>query len=319
MAVLELSHVSKRIGKRLIIDDISMTVEPGEIYGFLGPNGAGKTTTIRMIMALASPTQGNIKVLGHDIHTERRQALAQVGTIVENPETYSYLTGRQNLLHYARLAGIENPSKRIEEVGEIVNLKARLGDKVKRYSLGMRQRLGVAQALLAKPKLLVLDEPTNGLDPAGMREFREMMRNLANDGMSVFVSSHLLSEIQLMCDRVAVLKEGRIIAERRVDELVSGVQSGVLIEVNDVSAALAALQASGSEGASAQVSDDTHLRVSAPSSEVPGLVRALVGANLDIFSIEPIRDTLEEAFLQMTEMNDSDANLQTETGGRAHG
>ncbi|WP_233095819.1 ABC transporter ATP-binding protein [Alicyclobacillus sp. SO9] len=316
MAVLELSHVSKRIGKRLIIDDISMTVEEGEIYGFLGPNGAGKTTTIRMIMALASPTQGSIKVLGHDIHRERSEALAQVGAIVENPETYSYLTGRQNLLHYARLAGIKDPTRRIEEVGNIVNLRERLNDKVKRYSLGMRQRLGVAQALLANPKLLVLDEPTNGLDPAGMREFREMMRNLADSGMSVFVSSHLLSEIQLMCDRVAVLKQGRIIAERRVDELVSGVQSGVSLEVSDASVSLEVLKGAG---VTAQVNDDRHVRASVESSQVPGLVRALVSANVDIFSIEPIRDTLEEAFLQMTEMDDSKTNLQAETGGRAHG
>lgn len=213
MSVLSVDGVAKKIGSRMIVEDVTMSVNEGEIYGFLGPNGAGKTTTIRMIVGLIRPTKGSIRIVGHDIEKERSKAIREVGTIVENPETYSYLTGMQNLVHYARLAGIDNRHKRINEVAEIVGLTDRIHEKVRRYSLGMRQRLGLAQALLARPKLLVLDEPTNGLDPAGMREFRELMRRLADGGMSVFVSSHLLSELEQMCHRVAIIKSGRIIAK----------------------------------------------------------------------------------------------------------
>ncbi|MBX5436110.1 MAG: ABC transporter ATP-binding protein [Alicyclobacillaceae bacterium] len=348
--VLTLEHVSKRIGSRWIVEDVHMTVRAGEVYGFLGPNGAGKTTTIRMIVGLARPSRGVIRVLGHDVHRDRSAALGHVGTIVENPETYRYLTGRENLIHYARLAGLRGAERqrRIAEVVDIVGLGARIDDKVKRYSLGMRQRLGVAQALLARPKLLVLDEPTNGLDPAGMREFRELIRRLAAEGMAVFVSSHLLSEIEQMCDRVAILKSGRVIAEAKVADMLSGRAFGqaggggtafghvgagddgaagsgaahqkgegagptglsrarvrVRLHVAPPVEALRALREAGVEAVPeahgpADWGEPGVLIASAAPDEVPGLVRRLVAAGVDVHAVQPEQDTLEDLFLQLT-------------------
>jgi ABC-2 type transport system ATP-binding protein len=312
LSILTLEGVSKKIGKRWIVEDLHMTVKAGEVYGFLGPNGAGKTTTIRMIVGLARPTRGQIRVLGHDVWQDRRAALAKVGAIVENPEVYSYLTGRQNLLHYARLAGIDDARRRIEEVGERVGLRDRLDDKVKRYSLGMRQRLGVAQALLAQPKLLVLDEPTNGLDPAGIREFREMMRVLAADGMSVFISSHLLTEIQMMCDRVAILKAGRVIAERSVADLTAASSNCVAVQVGDTEAAMTALQAGGW---SLETVEERRLRVNAKAADVPTVVRTLVTAGIDVYAVEPERESLEEAFLELTDDKMGESRPLTAAGG----
>ncbi|MCL6626828.1 ABC transporter ATP-binding protein [Alicyclobacillus shizuokensis] len=298
MSVLTLEGVSKRIGKRWIVEDLNMTVEDGEVYGFLGPNGAGKTTTIRMIVGLARPTRGQIRLLGQDVWRDRRQAMSALGTIVENPEVYSYLTGRQNLLHYARLAGLGDAPKRIDEVAEMVRLKDRLDEKVRRYSLGMRQRLGVAQALLARPRLLVLDEPTNGLDPAGMREFRELMRALAKQGTSVFVSSHLLSEIQMMCDRVAILKGGRVVGEHTVADLTQAATGRVRLQVGDVVAATGVLAAAGWSDVK---TEGQTLIVEAEQSDVPRLVRALVAGGVDLYAVEPQRESLEQAFLELTE------------------
>lgn len=300
MAVLTLENVAKKLSSRWIVENISMTVEPAEVYGFLGPNGAGKTTTIRMIVGLARPSKGTIRIMGHDVQHERGKALAAVGAIVENPETYKYLSGRENLVHYARLAGVDTGrrSRKIDEVVDIVGLTGRIDEKVKRYSLGMRQRLGVAQALLGDPKLLVLDEPTNGLDPSGMREFREMMRRLAHEGMSVFVSSHLLGEIQLMCDRVAILQHGHIIAEERVTELVENAAGGVRIAVSEPTAATAVLEAGGF---SASPDRDGFIRVTAKRDQVPSVIRQLVAADVDIYGVEQGRDSLEDMFLQLTE------------------
>ncbi|WP_067930896.1 ABC transporter ATP-binding protein [Alicyclobacillus kakegawensis] len=298
MSVLTLEGVSKRIGKRWIVEDLNMTVNQGEVYGFLGPNGAGKTTTIRMIVGLARPTRGQIRVLGHDVWRDRRQAMSALGAIVENPEVYSYLTGRQNLVHYARLAGLEAMPKRIDEVAEMVRLKDRLDEKVRRYSLGMRQRLGVAQALLARPRLLVLDEPTNGLDPAGMREFRELMRALAEQGTSVFVSSHLLSEIQMMCDRVAILKGGRVVGEHTVADLTQAATGRVRLQVGDGGLAMGVLAAAGWSHVK---TEGQALLVEAEQSDIPRLVRALVAGGVDLYAVEPQRESLEQAFLELTE------------------
>lgn len=297
MSVLTLEHVSKKIGSRLIVDDLNMTVQPGEVYGFLGPNGAGKTTTIRMIVGLIRPTQGIVKIDGFDVGRNRSAALSRVGTIVENPETYKYLTGRQNLVQYARLAGIAERDRRIEEVIDIVGLSGRLDDKVRNYSLGMRQRLGLAQALLARPKLLVLDEPTNGLDPAGMREFRELMRRFAREGMSVFVSSHLLSELQMMCDRVGILKAGRVITEQRIDDLVQRRVQAIRVCVGD---ALAAQQALMGKGLTAHVESAEMLAVQVGEDQAPEMIRALVAAHVDVFSVEPVKESLEDTFLELT-------------------
>jgi ABC-2 type transport system ATP-binding protein len=218
---LSVNNLKKVIGKKEIIKGITFDLQEGEVFGFLGPNGAGKTTTIRMLVGLIKPTSGTIKISGYNIQTHFCEALNNLGCIVENPELYPYLSGWNNLLHFARmLDGIGDD--RIKEVTELVGLTERIHDKVKTYSLGMRQRLGIAQALLGSPKVLILDEPTNGLDPAGIREMRQFIRSLAkNEGLSVLVSSHLLSEIQLLCDRVAIITKGMIIKTDTVQHLLS--------------------------------------------------------------------------------------------------
>jgi ABC-2 type transport system ATP-binding protein len=218
---LSVKNLTKKIGGKEIIKGISFDLREGEVFGFLGPNGAGKTTTIRMLVGLIKPTSGSIHISGFNIVGQFSEAMKNLGCIVENPELYPFLSGYNNLLHFARmLEGIGEP--RINEVTKLVGLTERIHDKVKTYSLGMRQRLGIAQALLGNPKVLILDEPTNGLDPAGIREMREFIRYLAEqEGLSVLVSSHLLSEIQQLCDRVAIISKGQIITTDYVESLLS--------------------------------------------------------------------------------------------------
>ncbi|MEH7443596.1 ABC transporter ATP-binding protein [Bacillus sp. JJ1122] len=218
---LSVKGLKKRIGKKEIIKGLDFELKRGEVFGFLGPNGAGKTTTIRMLVGLIRPTSGTIEICGYNVEKDFTKAMTQMGCIVENPELYSYLTGWENLEHFARMLPNVEPSY-IDEVVKLVRLEERIHDPVKTYSLGMRQRLGIAQALLGKPKVLILDEPTNGLDPMGIREMRSFIRFLAEEeGLTVLVSSHLLSEIQLMCDRVAIISRGTVIKVDTVDSLLA--------------------------------------------------------------------------------------------------
>jgi ABC-2 type transport system ATP-binding protein len=218
---LSVKNLKKTIGKKEIIKGLTFDLKEGEVFGFLGPNGAGKTTTIRMLVGLIKPSSGEICICGYKIGEQFQQAMKNLGCIVENPELYPYLSGYNNLLHFARMLD-DIGEDRINEVTELVGLSERIQDKVKTYSLGMRQRLGIAQALLGKPKVLILDEPTNGLDPAGIREMRQFIRFLAEkEGLSVLVSSHLLSEIQLLCDRVAIISKGTIIRIDTVHHLLA--------------------------------------------------------------------------------------------------
>lgn len=210
MNVLEVKDIYKNIGKRNIINGINFTIKEGEIFGFLGPNGAGKTTTVRMLVGLIAPIKGTIKIMGKDIQKERIAALKNVGCIVENPDMYNELTGIQNLKYYADLYGGIS-KERLDEVVKLIGLEDRINDKVKKYSLGMKQRLGLGQAILNKPKLLILDEPTNGLDPIGIHELRKIIKKLAKEnGTAVFISSHILSEIEQVCDNYAVINNGVI-------------------------------------------------------------------------------------------------------------
>lgn len=222
MVILEVNNISKRLGKRPILKNISFQVEEGEIYGFLGPNGVGKTTTIKMLVGLIKPDAGSIKIAGKDIQTEREEALKNIGAVVENPELYTYMTGIENLRQLARI-NKSITAKDIDEVVNLVGLSGRINEKVKKYSLGMKQRLGLAQALLSKPKILILDEPTNGLDPTGIIEFRNILKKLSLENkISVFVSSHMLSEVQQLCTRVAFVNNGEIKAIESISSLVSG-------------------------------------------------------------------------------------------------
>lgn len=208
--VLEVKDLYKTLGKREIIKGISFSIKEGEIFGFLGPNGAGKTTTIKMLVGLITPNKGSIKVMGNDIQTNKVEALSNVGAVVETPELYNYLTGRQNLQQLLRIHK-NITEKDIENIAEIVGLKDRIDDKVKKYSLGMKQRLGLAEALIGKPKFIILDEPTNGLDPTGIIEFRNIIKKAAKETKTaVFISSHILSEIQKLCDTVAFINNGKI-------------------------------------------------------------------------------------------------------------
>ncbi|CAM3727809.1 ABC transporter ATP-binding protein [Mesobacillus zeae] len=218
---LSVKGLKKSIGKREIIKGIDITLKRGEVFGFLGPNGAGKTTTIRMLVGLIKPTAGKIEICGYNVETEFTKAMEQMGCIVENPELYPYLTGWENLEHFSRMLPKQDNSH-MKEVVKLVRLQERIHDTVKTYSLGMRQRLGIAQALLGRPKVLILDEPTNGLDPMGIREMRSFIRHLAKEeGLTVLVSSHLLSEIQLMCDRVAIISKGEVLAVDSVEKLLT--------------------------------------------------------------------------------------------------
>ncbi|EKO1913911.1 ABC transporter ATP-binding protein [Clostridium botulinum] len=233
MEVLQVENIHKKIGEREIIKDVSFSVKEGEIFGFLGPNGAGKTTTIRMMVGLIAPTKGRIKIMGYDIQKERIKALKNVGCIVENPDMYNDLTGMQNLKYYADLYG-DITKERINEVAELVGLKDRINDKVKKYSLGMKQRLGLGQAILSNPKLLILDEPTNGLDPIGMHEFREIVKDIAKKNNSaVFISSHILSEIEQMCDHFAIINKGSIKTVQAVSEESSNIER-LKISTNEI-------------------------------------------------------------------------------------
>lgn len=297
--IVKLQNVSKRIGAKTIIDKLSFDVPRGEVFGFLGPNGAGKTTTIRMMVGLMSITEGEVFIGGHSIQTHFEKAIKQVGAIVENPEMYNYLSGWNNLVHYARMVpGITK--HRIQEVVALMGLENRIHDKVKTYSLGMRQRLGVAQAVLHKPALLILDEPTNGLDPAGIRELRDYLRRLAHEeSVTVIVSSHLLSEMELMCDRVAIIQNGRLVDVRLTKELVeNGGRSSVVFEVSDTELAHQVLTQSNGEFPAELQKEGIVLELH--REEVAEVTALLVHAGVKIYGIKPITKSLEDKFLEMT-------------------
>lgn len=293
---VKLVGVTKRIGSKTLIHNLSFEVPKGEVFGFLGPNGAGKTTTIRMMVGLMRISEGDVFIEGHSIKTDFEKAIRHIGAIVENPEMYKYLTGYQNLLQYARMVpGVSK--ERIQEVVRLVGLENRIQEKVKRYSLGMRQRLGVAQALLHKPSLLILDEPTNGLDPAGIRELRDYLRKLARDEhISVIVSSHLLAEMELMCDRIGIIQNGHLVDVKAMkDFVVLGEASRYRIDVDSPEKALQALTLAKNVAAV-----EGGVEVSAEREEVADLVASLVRDNVRVYGIRPLTKSLEDKFLEMT-------------------
>jgi len=294
MTALVASHLTKIIGDRTIVDDVSFELQPGEVFGFLGPNGAGKTTTIRMLVGLIKPTRGTVSVCGFDIRKRFEEAMRCIGCIVENPDLYRFMTGRENLEHFARMLRVNHDE--IERVAELVNLAHRLDQRVGTYSLGMRQRLGIAQAMLGRPRVLILDEPANGLDPAGIREIRELLRGLAAErGLAVFVSSHLLAEVELTCDRVAIIHKGTILRTGPVRELISN-QRMMELRVGDVARAAAIGSSLGIEIAQS----DGMLLAAIEESEAPPLIAALAREGVDVYHARPRVQTLEEMFLETT-------------------
>lgn len=299
--IVQLRQVTKRIGGKTIIDGISFDVPKGEVFGFLGPNGAGKTTTIRMMVGLMSLTEGEIRIAGKSIRTEFEQAIRHVGAIVENPEMYKFLSGYRNLLHYARMIpGITE--QRIREVITLVGLDNRIGEKVKTYSLGMRQRLGIAQALLHKPSLLILDEPTNGLDPAGIRELRDHLRRLTREeGISVIVSSHLLSEMELMCDRIAILQTGKLVDVRNISEFVQeDGASQVLFDIDPQQTEQAAQLLSAAFPYTAAKQQKEGLLITVEKERIADVNAELVRGGVRVSGIRTLTKSLEDKFLEIT-------------------
>jgi ABC-2 type transport system ATP-binding protein len=295
--IVQVEHISKRIGSKTIIDKLSFDVPRGEVFGFLGPNGAGKTTTIRMMVGLMSISEGDIRVGGYSIRTHFEQAIRHIGAIVENPEMYKFLSGYKNLVHYARMIpGIGE--ERIQEVIDLVGMTNRIHDKVKTYSLGMRQRLGIAQALLHKPSVLILDEPTNGLDPAGIRELRDHLRKLTRDeGISVIVSSHLLAEMELMCDRVAIIQNGKLVDVRLIKEYAQ--EDGKQRVVYEVDAVQQAVKLASEQGFQVEIVDN-ELVMDLDKQEIASLNKQFVEAGISVYGIRKTMKSLEDQFLEMT-------------------
>ncbi|MEH7305132.1 ABC transporter ATP-binding protein [Neobacillus drentensis] len=292
---LAVKDLKKVIGKKEIIKGLTFNLREGEVFGFLGPNGAGKTTTIRMLVGLIKPTSGSILICGSNIDGNFQEAMNNLGCIVENPELYPYLSGYNNLLHFSRmLEGIGE--ERIKEVTDLVGLTERIHDKVKTYSLGMRQRLGIAQALLGKPKVLILDEPTNGLDPAGIREMRQFIRYLAEEeGLSVLVSSHLLSEIQLLCDRVAIISKGTIIRTDTVKQLLSN-RERVIWHIHPLERGREVLQSL----TKIEESEDGTIVTEFNEQKIPQWNKQLVEAGVSVTEMNRKMPVLEDLFLELT-------------------
>lgn len=295
--VLELKNVSKSFGKRKIIDNLNLEVEEGEIYGFLGPNGSGKTTTIKMILRLINSDSGEIKVNGYDTKKQFEKAMECIGAIVENPDLYKYMSGIDNLRLHARIRNIDE--KRIKEVLELVELKGREKDKVGKYSLGMKQRLGLALTLLHRPKVLILDEPTNGLDPAGIKKLRDILKEISHkEGVAVFVSSHILSEMQLMCDRVAVLDNGKIVKVEKISDTNEEKEEAVEIKVRNIEKAVKILK----EEFNLDVKiENNKINITVRTEKLPEVIKKLAVADTEIKSVIPKEHTLEDIFFDATE------------------
>jgi ABC-type multidrug transport system ATPase subunit len=295
--VLSIRNLSKQYGKRLAVDNLSLDVRRGEIFGFLGPNGAGKTTTIRMMLGLIAPTGGSVDILGKDITFYRAEILPRVGALVETPALYLYLSGRDNLRAVgSALGGV--PRARIDEVLELVGLQNRQKDRVRTYSLGMKQRLGVAIALLQDPDVLVLDEPANGLDPAGIVEMRDLMHQLSAAGKTVFISSHLLPEVQQICTKVAIINLGKLVTESTVEELTS-THGEFSVTLERAQEALALVQAQN-WGREARLNAQDVLITHAPGNRGRELNLFLVQAGFAPDAISQATQDLEEVFLRLT-------------------
>lgn len=295
--VLELKNVSKSFGKRKIIDNISLKVNSGEIFGFLGPNGSGKTTTIKMILRLIDSDEGEIKVNGLDNRKQFEQAMECIGAIVENPDMYKYMSGIDNLKLHARIRNIDE--KRINEVLEMVGLKDRAKDKVGKYSLGMKQRLGLALTLLHNPKVLILDEPTNGLDPAGIKQLRDILKKISHEeNVAVFVSSHILTEMQQMCDRVAVLDNGKIVKIEQITNSEEEKIETIELRIKDKIKAIKILKEKFEVDAK---EEKDSLLVTIQTEKVPEVVRELAIEDVGIKAVIPREHNLEEIFFDATE------------------
>ena len=304
---IETSGLTKRFGERTALDGVDLQVPRGSAFGFLGPNGAGKTTMIRTLLGLTHATSGSMRLLGHPVPIEREQALRRVGAIVEEPRFHMHLSGLENLRIVAAVRGPETHA-RIAPALARVGLAERAGDKVKSYSMGMRQRLGVARCLLADPLLLILDEPTNGLDPGGIQEFREMIRALVEqEGRTVFVSSHLLDEVEKTCDAAAIVDRGKVITQGAIADLAGGgkARNELIVGVEDPDEALGALERSELVLEAHRSDEGLRVVLAGSPQSAAQLNAALVGAGIAVMRLEPVRHSLEQRFLEITSRLDA--------------
>jgi ABC-2 type transport system ATP-binding protein len=313
---IETSGLTKRFGERTAVDGIDLLVPRGSAFGFLGPNGAGKTTTIRMLLGLTPASAGRMRVLGHPVPAERASTLQRVGAIVEDPHFHPYLSGRENLRVIAAVRGPE-AAGRIAPALARVGLADRADEKVKNYSQGMRQRLGVARCLLADPLLLILDEPTNGLDPGGIQEFREMIRTMVEqEGRTVFISSHLLDEVEKICDAAAIVDRGKIVTQGPIAELAEGgARHELIVGVDDAELALGALNSSDLVREARRSDEGIRLILSGEAKTAAEINALLVRAGVGVWRLEPVRHSLEQRFLEITSRLDAPTAKAEEVQG----
>lgn len=291
--VLKCEHLHKNFGKKEILKDVFLELEKGDILGFIGPNGAGKTTTIKLILGLQSITSGTVKINGYDITSNFTNAIRNVGAIVENPDLYMYLTGYENLKLIANLyKGVGK--ERIDEVVKLVKLENRINDKVSRYSLGMRQRLGIAQAILHKPNLLILDEPTNGLDPEGIKEIRELLKDLAEkEEMAVLISSHNLLELETFCNKICIIKNGKVMETNKIEDVKNIAKSGYIFEIDNTEMIDKMFK-------NVTIVNRNMFKIAVDRDEVPSVIKKLVENDIKIYAVNENKISLEDAFLKKT-------------------
>ena len=294
MQILKCENLNKKFGKKQILKNVSFEIEEGDILGFIGPNGAGKTTTIKLILGLQSITSGKVLINGYDVEKEFTKAIEKVGAIVENPDMYMYMSGYDNLKLVANMyKGIT--TKRIDEVVKLVKLENRINDKVSKYSLGMRQRLGIAQAILHNPNLLILDEPTNGLDPEGIKEMRELLVDLAKkEEMAILISSHNLAELDNFCNKICIIKNGEIIETNEITAIKKDIEHQQFIVEIDNTKDIKKLYSE------ATIVNDKIFKISMKKENVPNLVVNLVNNNIKIYEIKEDEKSLEDAFFERT-------------------
>lgn len=297
--ILKCENLNKNFGKKKILKDVSFTIKKGDILGFIGPNGSGKTTTIKLILGLNSIDSGNVTINGFDIKKDFESAIKGVGAIVENPDMYMYLSGYENLKLVANMYNVS--SSKIDEVVKLVKLEGRIKDKVSKYSLGMRQRLGIAQALINSPNLLILDEPTNGLDPEGIKELRDLLKNLAKkENIAVLISSHNLAELDSFCNKVCIIQNGTIIESNEVKKLKKEVSNSTYIfEVSNSTLVNNVID-------NIKVLDSTHFSIKSKKEEIPNIITKLINNNILIYEVYENKISLEEAFLNKTGGNKID-------------
>ncbi len=293
MEILKIKNLNKSFGKKKILKNVSFNVNEGDILGFIGPNGAGKTTTIKMILGLQSINSGTVTINGYDIKKNFEKAIEKVGTIVENPDLYMYLSGYDNLKLISNL--YKNVDKeRIDEVIKIVKLETRINDKVSKYSLGMRQRLGIAQALLHKPNLLILDEPTNGLDPEGIKELRDIIKRLATkEKVGVVISSHNLSELESFCNKIVIIKNGEIVETNELKK-VKNIEESYIFEVDEISKISKILEEK------IEKINDNSFKIHTNKESIPEIIKKLIENDIKIYTIKEEEISLEDAFLKRT-------------------